>query len=499
METVYDNKLRKDVEMRNISKVFAYILALCIGIMTLSTDETTAAAAAQNQELEETVLFTGSAEGARWKVATSIYTTNSYGSFNPYLISEDGYFYVEYKGKQGSVALVLVEATTPVWGSVMPSKSGKTKSGYYSIFRYRDLVEAYGSDDFSDLDVIHISGGAVAVTVKSLKWIGKPLVNDLGADSMIFQGSSTVSKINRMLVNFYTRHAGGSFDASVINKGSYLYLEYTGAEDGVYLACSSSSGGKRWAVVKASENGVSESGKSYSIFKYEDLKEAYGTDFGRLDHIYVYSAADTTVTLKRIAYFAGKETPSDQSDGSWDRSYEGIALLGDSIIENPMLYYGDWNTLLGRNNCDNWGIGGQTTKEIEARIDDMLKGSYDKIVILCGTNDIGHWMKLSETMANYRSMFDKISKALPNAKVYMVSILPPSPAGKQETQDTIRKMNTAIKKLAAGYDSITYVDCYSKFVDEEGNSIGDYFSDTVHPNEKGYEVICGVLLPYLSD
>jgi lysophospholipase L1-like esterase len=381
----------------------------------------------------------------------------------------------------------------------MPSKSGKTKKGYYSIFRYQDLVEAYGSDDFSDLDVIHISGGAVAVTVKSLKWFGKPLVNDLGSDSMIFQGSSNVTKANRMLTNFYTEHAGGSFDAAVFNKGSYVYLEYTGAVDGVYLACSSSSGGKRWAVVKASESGTSASGKYYSKFKDSDFSKAYGTDFARLDHIYVYSAVDASITLKRIAYFSGTGAPLDTSDGSWERAYEGIALFGDSIIENPLLYYGDWNSLLGRTDCDNWGIGGQTTKEIEARIDDMLKGSYDKIVILCGTNDIGHWMAMSETMANYQSMFEKISKALPAAKVYMVSILPPSPAGKKETQNTIVNMNTAIEKLIADYDFITYIDCYSRFVDKEGNSIGDYYSDTVHPNEKGFQVITEVLLPYLQD
>lgn len=482
--------------MKSITTVLGIILTLLI--ITLSTG-IISAATDKNQKLEETVLFSGSAYGGRWKVATSTYTTNSHGSFNPYLISEDGYFYVEYTGKKGNVALVLVETASATWGSVMPSKSGKTKKGYYSIFRYTDCVAAYGFDDFSSLDVIHVSGGAAAVKVKSLKWFGKPLMDDLGADTIILQGSFTVDKANRQLTHFYTKHSGGSFDTSLVNRESYLYAEYSGTEDGVYLAFQSSSGGTGWSAVKPSETGTTSSGLYYSKFNYDSFTKVFGTNFTRLDHIYVYSSKNSSVTLKRIAYFKGDGSPADTGDGAWDRPTDGIAFIGDSIIENPRLLYGDWNAVLNRTDCSNWGIGGQTTTHLEARIGDLLKCNYDKIVILCGTNDIGHWMKLSQTIANYQSVLDQVKASRPDARVYVVSILPLAPSGKKEVQGTIKEMNTAIKKLTKEYDFAAFVDCYTGFVDKDGNSIGKYYADNIHPNETGYEVIKNILLPYLED
>lgn len=483
--------------MRHLSSVLSIILTISLTIILVSS-RTDMISAVTNPTFEETILYKGSAIGERWKVATSTYTTNSHGNFNPYLISEEGYFYVEYTGKKGNIALVLVETASATWGSVKPAKSGKAKKGYYSIFRYKDCVSAYGSDDFSSLDVIHVSGGATAVTVKTLKWYGRPLADDLGAAEVIWQGSFTADKANHQLTHFYTVHAGGSFDAASVNRESYLYAEYTGTADAVYLAFASSSGGRRWAVVNASETGTTSSGLYYSKFDYAAFTKIYGTDFKKLDHIFVYSSKDSEITLQRMAYFVGEGTPADTGDGSWDRPTEGIAFIGDSIIENPLLLYGDWNTLLGRTDCVNWGIGGQTTSHLAARMGDLLKCSYDKIVILCGTNDIGYWMKLTETMDNYRSVFDRIGEAGGINRVYVISILPLPPSGKKEAQKSIRDINKALKKLSAEYDFVTFVDCYSDFLDPDGNSIGAYYADTVHPNEAGYQVIAKVLNPYLQ-
>ena len=74
------------------------------------------------------------------------------------------------------------------------------------------------------------------------------------------------------------------------------------------------------------------------------------------------------MTLHKLAYFAGTGDVVDTSGGRWDRPDTGIAFIGDSICQNAKLLYGDWNTILGRSDCANYGIGGQTTLECRARI-----------------------------------------------------------------------------------------------------------------------------------
>ena len=105
-------------------------------------------------------------------------------------------------------------------------------------------------------------------------------------------------------------------------------------------------------------------------------------------------------------------------ESKWtNKADTGIGFIGDSIVQNALLSYGDFNTILGRTDCSNWGIGGQTTTHISRRIDDMLEMNYHKIVILCGINDMGAGITKEETLENYELMLTKIHNKLPNTKV----------------------------------------------------------------------------------
>ena len=80
------------------------------------------------EPMTETVLFEGSqpASGG-WNLALTIDTTNVNGTFDPSLISENGYFAVTYDGVQNGVYLALSDWEGGVWAQInVPSTCTQT-------------------------------------------------------------------------------------------------------------------------------------------------------------------------------------------------------------------------------------------------------------------------------------------------------------------------------------------------------------------------------------
>lgn len=134
------------------------------------------------------------------------------------------------------------------------------------------------------------------------------------------------------------------------------------------------------------------------------------------------------MTLHKLAYFAGTGEIVDSSDGRWDRPDTGIAFIGDSICQNAKLLYGDWNTILGRSDCANYGIGGQTTLECRARIGELAARNYRQIVFICGINDIGHGYTKEEIVQNYAAMIETVQARNPDCQFVILSTLPTTSA-----------------------------------------------------------------------
>jgi lysophospholipase L1-like esterase len=314
---------------------------------------------------------------------------------------------------------------------------------------------------------------------------------------VLFNGSKTATGKQSLLAHLFTKHVGGEFDASLINEGSCFAMEYTGHRDKLILALSSVSGTTHWVSVAPTSTTPLENGRYESIFRIEDCIKKFGTNFKRLDLIQAYTqgSEDTTITLERLTYYPGTGTVIDpKGETRWtNKNLTGTAFIGDSIVQNAMSLYGDWNSFLGRKDCSNWGIGGQTTVHIEKRINDMLEGSYDTIVILCGINDIGNNVSRDTTLRNFKSMFEKIHYKIPDAEIYVISILPTRAPFFVDSQHLIRDLNQALKTTIEQYHYVNYVDCYSAFAGDDGYCIEDYLFDGLHPNEAGYHVIADML------
>lgn len=489
--------------MTIIRKALASLCAATLAVSAMSVESF----AAEKKQLETTCIYSGEFKiETAWAMGPSVQTTNGSGNFDPTDITEGGYFTVDYTGTEGAVYLAFSEWTSEKWVTVnVPSSTAVNGKGFTSTFSFSDCAAAYGTTDLSDVDAITV-GAANSVgdtVITNLSWHGYPTTVDIGETDLLYKGSQTASVKDTNLTFFYTKHVGGEWDAAKINKGSYFYVEYTGEKDGIYLALSSASGATQWVAVYPDETNTTADGRLYSIYKYDNFAERFGTNFARLDEILAYSAKNEEVTLKRIAYFEGTGEPVDTSDGTWDRPETGIAFIGDSIVQNPRVDAAhlnciDWNGILGRTDCVNYGIGGQTTKECSARIGELAKKNYNKAVMLCGINDIGRGYSNAEIISNYETMFSALIEKNPNIRIYLISVLPTTPVFYTGAQHLIVSLDNDLKALAEKYENVTFVDCYSSFVGDDGYCKEGITFDGLHPNLDGYAIIAGILNPYLD-
>ena len=448
---------------------------------------------------EKTTLFSGSEETTLKSIFTS-------GNIEMDTIKDKGYFYVEYTANEKqAVKIALSEWDTSKWVEVEPSETGTTEDGnYFAKYSIKAVTEAYGATDLSDVDAISVKCDNT-ITLKELSWVG-PKAADDGAE-ILFSGSKTAKGNTSLFIYLYTKHVGGDFDNASIRYGSYFTLEYTGTKDKINVCLSSASRDDHtWVAVKPTSTVTLDNGHYLSTYTIEDCIEAFTSNLQRLDQIQIYTSYDTgeenSVTLKKWKFYQGDgELVDPNGESKWtNKADTGIGFIGDSIVQNALLSYGDFNTILGRTDCSNWGIGGQTTTHISRRIDDMLEMNYHKIVILCGINDMGAGITKEETLENYELMLTKIHNKLPNTKVYTISVLPTTTPFyyTPENQEAIRSVDEGIKAFSDKYDFVTYVDCYSKFLGDDGYCKPELVSDGLHPNEEGYKVIASVLNPILS-
>ncbi|MFR4293519.1 MAG: hypothetical protein ACLT74_10635, partial [Christensenellales bacterium] len=261
------------------------------------------------EPMTETVLFEGSqpASGG-WNLALTIDTTNVNGTFDPSLISENGYFAVTYDGVQNGVYLALSDWEGGVWAQInVPSTCTQTDGMYTAVFSFGQCRMAYGSMDFAAADQICVGTSASTKTmvIHKVAWYGAAQTDSLGADEVLFSGAATSAAQNESLVFRFTQHVGGTFDASQMRTDSRFYVEYSGAKYGVYLALSSHSGATQWAKVNASETVEVSEGRYGAYFDESAMAMAFGSNFARLDQISVYSSGKQPVTLHKLAYFAG--------------------------------------------------------------------------------------------------------------------------------------------------------------------------------------------------
>lgn len=168
-----------------------------------------------------------------------------------------------------------------------------------------------------------------------------------------------------------------------------------------------------------------------------------------------------------------------------------VVFYGDSITDGwKLAEYFPHKPYVNR------GISGQTTPQMLLRFRaDVIAHKPKVVVLLAGTNDIaGNTgpMTLEMIQDNYASMAE-LAKAN-GIKFVFASVLPIHDYNAQRKQserrppEKILKLNEWLKAYCAA-NGHTYLDYFSKTVDDKGFLKAELANDGLHPNAEGYKVM----------
>ena len=158
----------------------------------------------------------------------------------------------------------------------------------------------------------------------------------------------------------------------------------------------------------------------------------------------------------------------------------------------------------------NRGIGGYTTDEFLAAINDVLLDVEPaKLFINIGTNDIRTMPEgedwFTHLSANYRAICEIIRDKLPRTAVYMMAYYPVNLDALQaragqgpivRTNENVAKANEMVRALAAEF-GFHYIDVNDGLKDETGSLKAEYTRDGIHFDSAAYRTVFDRLKQYL--
>lgn len=181
-----------------------------------------------------------------------------------------------------------------------------------------------------------------------------------------------------------------------------------------------------------------------------------------------------------------------------------MIFLGNSITEQYDLsrYYTDHQAYLNR------GIGGDMTKGVLARLDEVINRNPENIILLIGVNDMSRGISQDTIIQNYTRIIKRITEESSNTKLTMVSVLPIRNTysiqrllvhasyficgvRSYDINNEIRELNEKLLSLSSE-KNIHFIKAHSQFTDENGNLKAEYARDNVHLNDQGYTLLTSI-------
>jgi hypothetical protein len=165
------------------------------------------------------------------------------------------------------------------------------------------------------------------------------------------------------------------------------------------------------------------------------------------------------------------------------RSRTKLLLIGDSHIQ-----FGDWATLLGRDDVTAEGIAGENSEELLARLK-ARRPAGSIVFISTGTNDVGI-ISLAGSTAN---ITDIVKFLVPDNKVYLIA--PPTTSLAQRNAE----LNEIVSK-----EAVICKDLPCQIVDANpviaprGIRLPDTTVDGIHLTDKGYRALAELIKPLAS-
>ena len=172
---------------------------------------------------------------------------------------------------------------------------------------------------------------------------------------------------------------------------------------------------------------------------------------------------------------------------------EIIAFLGDSLTDYVRFerYFPELNTR-------NYGVEGDTTQDLLARLDLAISDKPCKIFILIGVNDVLANLSPDDTLNNIRKIISRIKNISPESKIYLETLLPVnSEFVTRRSNKIIRSINARLVTLAEE-TQCTLIDTH-KIFSEDGELTKRFTIDGIHLNNSGNNHWMEFLTQYVKE
>lgn len=147
----------------------------------------------------------------------------------------------------------------------------------------------------------------------------------------------------------------------------------------------------------------------------------------------------------------------------------------------------------------NYGIGGsRMTHASDLFVDNLVIPFKPRAVILYeGSNDINAGTKPEEVLANFRKLYGKLHAALPQARLYVLGIVP-SPGKRFDKIAELKKANALLAQVCATQPWMKFIDITSSLLGADGKPKEELFvPGNIHMQPAGYVVWKSVIAPVI--
>ncbi len=169
-----------------------------------------------------------------------------------------------------------------------------------------------------------------------------------------------------------------------------------------------------------------------------------------------------------------------------------IVFFGDSITRNS-----DFRTFFPHKKIVNLATPGDSILDITERVGSVAAVSPEQVFVLGGINGLRDY-NVTTRLKEYKDLLKKLRETVPNATIYVQSVLPISTQKQKEIcqNQTIVEFNKELRKLCDEKKMI-FVDLFSVY-QKEGSLNPQHSNDGVHLVKESYDIWADAIKNYIN-
>src|SRR5262245_5285793 len=168
-----------------------------------------------------------------------------------------------------------------------------------------------------------------------------------------------------------------------------------------------------------------------------------------------------------------------------------IVMLGDSLTEAA-----PWDELTGCRQIVNRGIGGDTTKGVLARLDQVVALKPRAVFLMIGVNDITLKIPKDASVDNLRAILTRLERA--DITTFAAYVLPVARQRKRQVNDSISALNAGLAGVLAEHPGTQVIDLRPLVRKGDGDLRDDLSYDGLHLDANGYAIWRDAIAPHVA-